>query len=218
MSPPIRWLAPPSARTLTPNRYGPAYNPQYILPVDVAILHYTGGYSYTSSVRWLANLVRGKDGQIIPAKASAHLVIGRAGEVHQLVPLDERAWHAGGRSSRWRGRTVNLRSIGIELANLGPMTAKGGGLLDSWGRPFTGPTVTDADGRAWEAYPDPQLEAVAWVLEILVGLFPALALEDEGPGELPRITTHQAVDPTRKTDPGPAFPLDLIRAHALGRA
>jgi AmpD protein len=47
-------------------------------------------------------------------KVSAHLMIGRAGEVVQFVPFGRRAWHAG--DSSFRGRTCcNDFSIGIEL-------------------------------------------------------------------------------------------------------
>jgi len=47
-------------------------------------------------------------------RVSAHLLIGRGGEVTQFVPLSARAWHAG--VSCWRGRPAcNDFSIGIEL-------------------------------------------------------------------------------------------------------
>jgi AmpD protein len=47
-------------------------------------------------------------------KVSAHLLIGRNGDVAQFVPFNNRAWHAG--SSSWRGRIdCNDFSIGIEL-------------------------------------------------------------------------------------------------------
>ena len=50
-------------------------------------------------------------------RVSAHLVIGRQGEVYQLVPFDKRAWHAG--ESEFEGRQrCNDFSIGIEL--IGP--------------------------------------------------------------------------------------------------
>jgi len=50
-------------------------------------------------------------------RVSAHLVIGRQGEVYQLVPFDKRAWHAG--ESEFLGRErCNDFSIGIEL--IGP--------------------------------------------------------------------------------------------------
>ncbi len=47
-------------------------------------------------------------------RVSAHVLIRRDGSVHQFVPFDERAWHAG--VSEYRGRTgCNDFSIGIEL-------------------------------------------------------------------------------------------------------
>ena len=64
-----------------------------------------------SSVRWLCDK---------SAKASAHLVIGRAGEVLQLAPANNATWHAG--QSSWRSRpNVNGFSIGIEIVNPGIM-------------------------------------------------------------------------------------------------
>ena len=41
------------------------------------------------------------------AHASANFVVGRAGQVKELVPLHDIAWHAG----NW---AYNLRSVGIE--------------------------------------------------------------------------------------------------------
>ena len=47
-------------------------------------------------------------------QVSAHLCIFRNGRVHQYVPFDQRAWHAG--VSHWQGRErCNDFSIGIEL-------------------------------------------------------------------------------------------------------
>lgn len=54
------------------------------------------------------------------AEVSAHWVIGEDGTLWQLVDEDARAWHAG--AGVWQGRSdVNSRSIGIELANPGPL-------------------------------------------------------------------------------------------------
>ncbi len=51
---------------------------------------------------------------LIGLTVSAHLCIFRDGLVHQYVPFDQRAWHAG--LSRWEGRErCNDFSIGIEL-------------------------------------------------------------------------------------------------------
>ena len=49
---------------------------------------------------------------------SSHYVVEEDGTVWRLVPEDRRAWHAG--ISYWRGhRTLNGRSIGIEIVNPG---------------------------------------------------------------------------------------------------
>ncbi len=51
-------------------------------------------------------------------RVSAHFLLGREGEILQLVADNERAWHAG--IARWAGRTdLNSASIGIELDNDG---------------------------------------------------------------------------------------------------
>lgn len=47
-------------------------------------------------------------------QVSAHLCIFRDGRIHQYVPFERRAWHAG--ASHWQGRSrCNDFSIGIEL-------------------------------------------------------------------------------------------------------
>lgn len=51
-------------------------------------------------------------------EVSAHYLIAEDGLVTQLVPEEERAWHAG--AGQWGSVTdVNSRSIGIELSNIG---------------------------------------------------------------------------------------------------
>ena len=78
-------------------------------PVDTLVLHYTGMVSAEAA---LARLTDAR------AKVSAHWCIGEDGTLWRLVPEDRRAWHAG--LSAWRGRrSVNDRSIGIELVNPG---------------------------------------------------------------------------------------------------
>jgi N-acetylmuramoyl-L-alanine amidase len=53
------------------------------------------------------------------AEVSAHYLIAEDGRIWQLVDEAARAWHAGAGS--WHGADVNSRSIGIELANAGPL-------------------------------------------------------------------------------------------------
>src|SRR3712207_3108466 len=74
---------------------------------DTIVVHYTAGRSAKSSASTLSRPGSG---------VSAHLVVGRGGELFQLVPFDTVAWHAG--ASAWKGRTgLNRYSIGIEIDN-----------------------------------------------------------------------------------------------------
>lgn len=79
------------------------------IPVDMAILHYTG---MKTGAEALARL------QDPAARVSAHYLVEENGDVYRLVDEDKRAWHAG--VSYWRGDIeVNGRSIGIEIVNPG---------------------------------------------------------------------------------------------------
>lgn len=100
--------------------------------VRFLVLHYTGG----TGPRALKVLTG--------PSVSAHYLVGRdpddrggAPIVRQLVPEDERAWHAG--VSGWAGRhQINDSSIGMEIVNAGP----------------TG------SGHGWQPYTRPQIQAV----------------------------------------------------------
>lgn len=73
------------------------------------LLHYTGMDSAEAALRRLCDPA---------ARVSSHYVVNEDGEICQLVPESERAWHAG--ISSWEGETdINSRSIGIEIANPG---------------------------------------------------------------------------------------------------
>ena len=72
---------------------------------------------YTAMASAEAALDRLRDPQ---AEVSAHYLVAEDGRVWCLVPETERAWHAGAGS--WGGAgDVNSRSVGIELANAGPI-------------------------------------------------------------------------------------------------
>src|SRR5262249_38089995 len=79
------------------------------LRADMIILHYTG----------LADPQRALTLLCDPnSKLSCHYMVYEDGDVIQMVPEAQRAWHAG--VSSWEGETdINSRSIGIEIANPG---------------------------------------------------------------------------------------------------
>ncbi len=179
----------------SPNQKG-TIDPEYL------VLHYTAGRSAESSVNWLVNPA---------AAASAHMVIGMDGSISQLVALNRRAWHAG--KSRWDGKTgLNNFSIGIELDNPGPLEKRVGGWFTIWGDPVNDSNVIETvhkNGgplKGWHTYSGIQLETAARVASALVRHY-----------ELKDILGHEDVAPGRKTDPGPAYPMDSFRARVLGR-
>ncbi|MDR3472202.1 MAG: N-acetylmuramoyl-L-alanine amidase [Devosia sp.] len=78
-------------------------------PIDMVILHYTGMRTAREAIERLRDPV---------AKVSSHYVVDEDGSVLRLVAEGRRAFHAG--ISYWRGqRTLNGRSIGIEIVNPG---------------------------------------------------------------------------------------------------
>ena len=154
------------------------------------VIHFTNGASAESSiVFWRTPAAKG---------ASAHVVIDRDGTVYQCRPFNHTCGHAG--ASTWKGvkPTLNVCSIGIELANAGddsrlakhftqlPMLTakhKNGGPMESW-----------------EAFPEAQLKACTALSRALVARY---RLED--------VIGHDDIAPDRKNDPGPAFPMADLR-------
>jgi N-acetylmuramoyl-L-alanine amidase len=186
---PVRFEATPN---LSDGRLAPSY----------LVIHYTAGRDLQSSVRWLTNPGAG---------ASAHLVIGRDGEIVQLAAFDRVAWHAG--QSRWRGlEGLNRHSIGIELDNAGALQRQAGRWRAWFGADYPETDVleavhkNEAVSRGWQLFTEEQLEATALVARLVVDQY---GLKD--------VIGHDDIAPGRKQDPGPAFPLASVRSRAMGR-
>jgi N-acetylmuramoyl-L-alanine amidase len=78
---------------------------------DIVVIHYTGMDSAEAALARLCDPA---------AEVSAHWLIAEDGRVWRLVDEALRAWHAG--AGAWGDAgDVNSRSIGIELANPGPL-------------------------------------------------------------------------------------------------
>ncbi len=179
----------------TPNMGGP-------LGADYLVMHYTATASAAPAIAALRSKVRA---------ASAHVVVDIDGSLTQLVPFDRVAWHAG--KSQWAGRSgCNQFSLGIEIANPGPLRLVSGQPTDVYGRPWHGPVIdaTHKNGGPythWAAYEEAQLSAVEELASLLVA---AYRLKD--------VVGHDDIAPGRKIDPGPAFPMETLRGRLFGRA
>lgn len=155
---------------------------------DTIILHYTAGRDAESSANYLA-----KDG----IQASAHVVIGREGEIFQLVPFNTISWHAG--RSNYKNRTgFNKYSIGIEIDNAGELDKDN----KSWfGRKYYNEEVfVDENGKKWHKYTDIQLKIVKELCQLLIKKY-----------NIKIILGHSDIASGRKKDPGAAFPLEEFK-------
>lgn len=75
----------------------------------IILLHYTGMQSFDAAHERLTDPA---------AEVSAHYLIDEDGSVHDLVPEEKRAWHAG--LSYWAEEDdINSASVGIEIVNPG---------------------------------------------------------------------------------------------------
>lgn len=162
---------------------------------SLVIIHYTGSTRAASALDTLTSEQ--------PPRRSCHVVIDRNGDLYTLLPFTRVAWHAG--ISEWEGKTnLNHYSIGIELVNGGKLQIKGDGSITT----YLGETIPDPDvnavtrqGSLWHKYTDEQIAACTEVCKLLADHYP-----------IRHILGHEQVSPGRKIDPGPAFPLDELRA------
>lgn len=189
----------------SPNTSGALVKPTLLIVHDTA-----SGLDSSGPVNWLCNP---------KAKASAHFVVGRKGfvgdDVHQLVPTNIKAWHAG--KSSYRGvRNVNNFSIGIEIVNPGWLTSKDKGVTGtfssgnpSWNAAQYGiHQVTDDahPGRYyWMSYTEEQITAVIAMARAIVEAYPTIK----------DIEPHYVISPGRKVDVNPLFPLARVRASVF---
>lgn len=161
---------------------------------DTIVLHATEGSNAMSSAQHLAR----KDTPI-----SAHIVIARSGAIIQLLPFNVRACHAG-RSEYGGRKNFNDFSIGIELDNAGPLHRRGDRFFSWFNREYTPDEVftTVENGRAayYHRYTQTQTERTAEVCSLLRQHYP-----------LRHLVRHSDIT-TRKTDPGPAFPFEEVKA------
>ena len=152
---------------------------------DMIVVHYTAGTSARTAAEFLAKE---------EVKASAHLVIGRQGELFQLVPFDTEAWHAG--RSCYGGRANLTRySIGIELDNLGRLQLQEGRFVAECGVEVAPADVyVDDTGEVatfWHRYTERQKRLLREICRLLKQHYP-----------IRYVVGHSDIT-DRKQDPGP---------------
>ena len=179
-------------------RAGPEIVPELI------VIHYAVTHSLDATVR--AQQARGylahasTDGYH-DGKRSVMRVV-------QQLPFNRRGAHAG--RSSWRGRKAcNGYSIGIEIANPGPLIRGDDGKLRTvYGKVwpemesvYSGPVAGyPSSWQRWAEYTPEEMGILAALCRALVAEY-----------RIKEIVGHSDVSPGRKFDPGPAFQMDWLR-------
>lgn len=165
-------------------------------PVGI-LLHYTAG-----GTAW--ERLAGQN-----SKVSAHFTVARNGDSYQCGDLDQRLWHAG--ESHIAGMTgLNDYYIGIEQANYGFWAVDERKLKPLQHYIDAGwlPAMHKYDAvhnptrlLYWEPWPEVQLAETEAIVRWLIEEIPTIR----------HIDGHDDVSPGRKSDPGPAFPMNRFR-------
>jgi len=202
--------------------------------VDGIIIHYTAGGSTAGTIKWFqmeqakasAHYVIARNGKI------TQMIQENRAAWHAGSSATKPMLHGRG--------SLNLWTIGIEISNWGnlykctqheaPVTLASGARVQRaigeiytryrrWTHPYSGDsprihaTTTEVMKRnkywpgdntvdLWEPYQSPVLQAVEILLNDILDRHPHIARDF--------IVGHSDVDPTRKLDPGPAFPFKKI--------
>lgn len=196
----LEWEAPPVTLTRKVERTGRIITPRVI------VLH----YGVTSSLPALVAAQRARG-------YWAHLSIdglhegGRSAlKIHQAMAFNQMGSHAGESSYRGVGG-VNAFSIGIEIANPGPLTrCSGGQLRTTYGAAWPEDDAIEArhpyqfaprTWTHWARYSDQEIDILFGVVLALKAAYPSITA----------LVGHDEISPGRKFDPGPAMQMPWLR-------
>ena len=191
-------------------RLTPSHSGRFTQDPEYIIAHYTAGGGISGTVQRFLNQQK--------PRASAHFVIGRKGEIVQMLSLDHIGWHAG-RSTHMDKETgdllngMNKYSIGIEFGNWGYLHKQPDGTFRTdIGSKYYGTDVHEQHQhgqRFWEPYTDAQIEA---------GLLVTRSIDYYFNGRIKDVLHHSDIAPSRKSDAGPAFPMARFKDTVDDRA
>lgn len=167
---------------------------------DFVIIHFTGSpKGIQGDIEWAKNP---------NSKVSFHLLVDKNGTVIQCANFREITWHAG--VSQWKStnnknriyKNLNKYSIGIEIDNVGQLFYRNGKFFNAWNKEYDGNLIyhNKSDNTYWEAYTQKQLDTVFKLSLLLANTYSCVD-----------ILGHNDISPGRKIDPGPAFPMNILR-------
>lgn len=166
--------------------------------VRFVILHYTAG-NWQQSLQVLTQPSHRpvSSHYLIPESQDTSYPAGDALKVYQLVPEQQRAWHAG--HSKWQDRqNLNDQSIGIELVNQAH--------CEGISAPQT--TPPEPELCITPDFDPAQMLLLADLLQGILKRYPDITPD--------RVLAHSDVAPEQKQDPGPRFPWQWLASRGIG--
>lgn len=164
------------------------------IPVGI-VLHHTVTYNLNATVKYLQE-----------HDVDVHFVIGKNGDIVQMVPCNRNAAHVG--VSKW-GKYTNLNDyfVGIEVVNIGPLEKKENGkYYDCYGQIHSGEVRSrEVFGyKYWSPFTDKQEESLKKLVMWLVKTYKI---------DPKNVVGHYECSPKRKIDPigGLSMTMDEFR-------
>ncbi|RVU37562.1 N-acetylmuramoyl-L-alanine amidase [Rheinheimera riviphila] len=164
--------------------------------VRFVVIHYTAGnWQHSLDILTKPNKRPVSSHYLIPQSGDKTYPADQALKVYQLVPEQQRAWHAGG--SQWEDRSgLNDHSIGIELVN------------ESWCGQRPNRLQQQAELCVAADFDPAQLQ-------LLLGLLKDILARNTDITPT-RVLGHSDIVPLRKQDPGIRFPWQWLAANGVG--
>ena len=159
--------------------------------------HYTAGIKCSRTLRWFSKRSRGPG----VGNSCSHLLMDYDGTSIILVnPLTTITWHA-----TWANRTY----IGIEHVNAGRLDKDDNDDEFLYMSKHLYPVkddkpVQEIDGKFWEPYTTAQIAANIVLKRLVLQVLPSLDKE--------KFVDHEIIDPNRKQDCGPLWPLKALNS------
>jgi len=188
---------------------------RYAFAPRIAVVHY--GVTDSLDALWRAQNYRKFFAHVSIDGWSAHTESGPlrgVSKVIQQLDFDQRGTHCG--SSSYKGSPhCNAFAFGIEIANPGPLKQQTNGSLRTvYEKPWPISDAIEAEHKSgsaprdwshWAQYSDEEIDLVIQ----LVGLWRMhYGITD--------VVGHDDISPGRKSDPGPAFPIEFVRKAVFG--
>ena len=151
--------------------------------------HYTAGISVVGTLKWFSNMTRS-------GTSSAHAIVDHGGRIYLVInPLTHIAWHA---------RRDSYTHVGIEHVNAGLLRKENGKFFYQGTRRYPNKYkhLPQHLEEWWEPFRVAQIVSNIVLKRWLIYAIPTLQQQ--------HFVDHQTVDPNRKTDCGPFWPLDEI--------